>query len=212
MADGLFESLNEDYTYACGVLAQILGPENEEETGMFTNYYWLMPVAKLVEKYGLDHFDLSMRMIEEITKRNTGEYTIRPFVEKHQEKTMEQMARWSLNTNFHVRRLACEGSRPRLPWAAKLQCFIDDPAPLLSTLNQLKDDESKYVQNSVANCINDIFKDNFDVAKDLIDSWIFSDLKNVEVPPQRKWIIRHAIRNFRKKNVDWALKMTTDLK
>ena len=82
IADELYISLGEDYEKGLTVLMQILGPENEEETGMFTNFYWIMPIAKYVEKYGLDHFDLSMKAIEEITKRNTGEYTIRPFLEK----------------------------------------------------------------------------------------------------------------------------------
>ena len=86
IADELYKALGEDYEKGLAVLIQILGSENEEETGMFTNFYWIMPIAKYVEKYGLDHFDLSMKAIEEITKRNTGEYTIRPFLEtKNQE-------------------------------------------------------------------------------------------------------------------------------
>jgi len=49
---------------------------------MFTKYYWIMPIAKYVEKYGLDHFSESMDAIEKITKRNTGEYAIRRFIRK----------------------------------------------------------------------------------------------------------------------------------
>ena len=71
MADELYASLGQDYETGLRILRQILGPENEEETGMFTNYYWIMPIAKYVEKYGLEHFGSSMRAIEEITKRNT---------------------------------------------------------------------------------------------------------------------------------------------
>ena len=83
IADELYERLGGDYKAGLKILIQIIGPENEEETGMFSNFYWLMPIAKYVEKYGLSAFDQSMHAIEEITKRNTGEYTIRPYLLKY---------------------------------------------------------------------------------------------------------------------------------
>ena len=88
IADNLQKYLKGRYKDTLRVLMQILGPENPEETGMFTNFYWLMPVGKFVEKYGLDDFTLSIKAIEEITKRNTGEYAIRPFARKYPVKTL----------------------------------------------------------------------------------------------------------------------------
>lgn len=205
IADELNSFLHGNYLQKIELLLKILGPENEEETGMFKKYYWIMPIAKFVEKYGLKDFDVSMSAIEEITKRNTGEYTIRPFIERYPERTMTRMLDWSMNPNMHIRRLASEGGRPRLPWATKLQQFIDDPSPLLPILETLKDDESKFVQKSVANCLNDILKDNPDVAKELVGSWTIDPSK------QRKWIINHALRNLKKKNDAWALKITSSL-
>jgi len=201
IADQFSAYISEDYKKTIEVLTQVLGPENEEETGMFTNFYWVMPIAKYVEKYGLDDFDLSMKAIEEITKRNTGEYAIRPFIEKYQKKSLSQLRKWSKSKNRHVRRLSSEGPRPRLPWASKLQIFIDEPTLIIPILNNLKDDASKYVQKSVANCINDILKDNLDVGKDLIESWMPSESKNTS------WIIKHALRNLKKKEDAWALKI-----
>lgn len=205
MADQLHEVLGLGYTENMAYLLKILGPENPEETGMFTNFYWIMPIAKYVEKYGLAAFDLSMHAIEEITKRNTSEYTIRPYIEKYPQKTMDLMLRWSKDENFHIRRLASEGGRPRLPWASKIQAFIDDPSPLLPILDQLKDDPSKYVQKSVANCLNDIIKDNFPLAKQQIESWL---------PAQSKantWIIKHALRKLKKAENPWALSLLETL-
>lgn len=191
IADKLSSHLTNDYETNARILIQILGPENEEVVGMFTNFYWIMPIAKYVEKYGLNHFEPSMGLIEEITKRNTGEYAIRPFIQAHPEKTMQKMEDWSTNQNKHIRRLSSEGGRPRLPWATKLDLFIKDPSPLLPILNNLKDDKSKYVQKSVANCINDILKDNKDVGIQLIESW-----KEENMSKERKWIIKHALRNL----------------
>ena len=67
IADHLQVFLPPHYPDAVSVLLKILGPENEKETGTFTNFYWLMPVGKFVEKYGLDHFSESIAAIGEIT-------------------------------------------------------------------------------------------------------------------------------------------------
>tara|TARA_R110000868_G_scaffold259361_6_gene517364 strand:+ start:11683 stop:12459 length:777 start_codon:yes stop_codon:yes gene_type:complete len=201
IADELNLTLGKAYPENLAILSQILGPENHEETGMFSNFYWIMPFAKYVEKYGLNEFELSMMAIKEITKRNTGEYAIRPYIEKYPEQTLAQMMEWSKDTNFHVRRLASEGGRPRLPWASKLDMFITDPTPLLPILENLKDDTSKYVQKSVANCINDILKDNPETGKKLINGWATKPSKECE------WIIKHALRNLIKKSDLWALKI-----
>jgi len=202
IADELHQSLGKPYVKNVTVLQQILGPENEAETGMFTNYYWIMPIAKYVEKYGLDDFVLSIKALEEITKRNTSEYAIRLFIEKHPKQTLKEMLNWSTNKNMHVRRLSSEGIRPRLPWATKLQQFIDDPKPILPILQNLKDDPSKYVQKSVANCVNDILKDNPVIAKQLIEEWNVDNISKA-----RKWIIKHALRNLLKQEDAWAKKM-----
>lgn len=198
MADALYHHLPYEYPEAVLKLVAILGPENEKETGMFKEFYWVMPLAKYVEKYGLEYFDASMEAIYEITKRNTGEYTIRPFLEKYPEKTLATMLKWSKDENKHVRRLASEGVRPRLPWASKLDQFIVDPSPILPILENLKDDSSKYVQKSVANCINDILKDNLEIGKTWIENWTPSATK------ERKWIIKHALRNLLKADDTWA--------
>ncbi len=203
IADELNLHLSGNYQNKVGYLRNILGPENEKETGMFKEFYWVMPLAKFVEKYGLEHFDESIGAIYEITKRNTGEYTIRPYLEKYPTKTLEVMLSWSQDSNKHVRRLSSEGVRPRLPWASKLDSFINNPTPILPILENLKDDPSKYVQKSVANCVNDILKDNPEVAKSLVDGWV------INATQPRKWIIKHALRNLIKKQDPWALRVVS---
>ncbi len=106
IADLLKQFLPEKYEVALGILMKILGPENKEETGMFTNFYWLMPVGKFVEKYGLNNFNESIQAISEITKRNTGEYAIRPFARQYPTKTLTVCKKWAQSKNFHLRRLS----------------------------------------------------------------------------------------------------------
>ncbi|MGH7456065.1 MAG: DNA alkylation repair protein [bacterium] len=190
-----------DYPEALHILLQILGPDNPNETGMFKTGYWLMPVAKFVELYGLAHYDLSMRAIYEITKRHTGEYAIRPYIEKAPRPSIRLMKKWARDANVHVRRLASEGLRPRLPWAKKLDIFIDDAEPVLEVLELLKTDHSSFVKKSVANNMNDILKDHYGVAMPILRRW--ADLRN----PHTNWIIKHALRNLLKQNDREAVKI-----
>ena len=201
ITDALRSNLPEDYMQATAILMQILGPENKNETGMFKEYYWVMPIAFFVEKYGTDHFKQSMKMIEAITKRNTGEYAIRPFILKYPDKTLSIMKRWSKSKNVHLRRLASEGLRPRLPWAKKISIFCDAPAPVIELLENLKSDDSAFVRKSVANHMNDLLKENNDEAFAVLARWH----KNAST--ETKWIIKHALRNEIKNKNPKALKL-----
>lgn len=190
IADGLHQYLPNNYIKAIDILLQILGPENPKETGMFTNYYWVMPIGKYVEKYGLNDLNISLDAIQEITKRNTGEYAIRPYVRQYPQQTLKRMQQWAMSDSFHLRRLASEGLRPKLPWAGKLDLFIDKPKPVFDILELLKEDKVKFVQKSVANHLTDYLKVNYDVAAPLIKQWRKSKNK------QTQWILKHATRKI----------------
>ena len=56
---------------------------NKKETGIFKEFYWILPIGKYIEKYGLENLEISISAIEEITKRNTGEYAIPKNVNRH---------------------------------------------------------------------------------------------------------------------------------
>lgn len=188
IADNLKKYLPTEYTVALSILMQILGSENKEETGMFSNFYWLMPVGKFIEKYGLDNFNPSIKGIEEITKRNTGEYAIRPFARKYPEKVMAVCKKWAQSKNFHLRRLASEGLRPKLPWATKLDTWNTNPAPIFAILEILKEDEVKFVKKSVANHLRDWLKVNPKEAQKVMMRWSKSENEHT------KWILKHAQR------------------
>lgn len=186
IADQLHRYLPADYRESVGLLIQILGPENKEETGMFSRFYWVMPIAKYVEKYGLNHYLTSMTAIEEITKRNTGEYAVRPFIRKYPDQTLKQMKSWAVSDNFHLRRLASEGLRPKLPWATKLELYIDRPEPVFEILELLKEDPVHFVKKSVANHIADYLKVNSSAVEKLISDWRKSENEHTQ------WILKYA--------------------
>jgi 3-methyladenine DNA glycosylase AlkC len=104
---------------------------------------------------------------------------------------MKQMKLWAKNSNEHLRRLACEGCRPRLPWAVALPRFKKDSTLVLEIIELLKKDKSKYVQKSVANNLNDISKDNPQVVIKFVKN-------NLGVSKELDWICKHGSRTLLK--------------
>ena len=191
IAEQLKYHLPNNYDNALTILISILGEENPNQTGMFKNYYWIMPIGKFISVFGLDYFESSITGIEEVTKRNTGEYAIRPFIVKYPEKTLKIIEKWANSPNFHLRRLASEGLRPRLPWAPKLDIFIENPAPVFKILEILNRDDIMFVKKSVANHLTDWIKVNREKTIPLIEEWKKMD------NPNTKWIIKRATRKMK---------------
>ena len=144
-----------------------------------------------IEQFGLNHFELSMDALEFLTPGSSSEFAIRPFILQNPHKTMKRMAKWSLSKDEHVRRLACEGCRPRLPWAIALPEYKKDPSAVLKIILKLMDDESLYVRRSVANNLNDISKDNPHLVIDTARQYLGQS-------PETDWVIKHACRSLLK--------------
>lgn len=168
---------------------QVLYAVDQECTGF---PYVFLP--DFVEVHGLaePHWELSMQALERFTSGSTAEYAVRAFLLRDPERMMRQMERWAEHPNEHVRRLASEGCRPRLPWGQALPMFKRDPAPVLAVLERLKADPSLYVRKSVANNLNDIAKDNPAVVLETARRWKGSH-------PDTDWIVRHGCRTLIRK-------------
>lgn len=124
-----------------------------------------------IETYGIDHFEQSVHSIELVTQFTSCEFAVRPFLNRYGARMIEQMKTWSLHENLHVRRLASEGSRPRLPWAMAVPLLKKDPSPILPILENLKTDLSEYVRRSVANSLNDIARDHPAIVISIAKNW-----------------------------------------
>lgn len=155
-------------------------------------------LPEYVALYGLDDFDLSMQALRHFTRFGSSEFAIRHFLIKDMPRTLSVMETWSRDENEHVRRLASEGCRPRLPWSFQLKELIADPSPVTAILDNMKGDDALYVRKSVANHLNDITKDNPAFVFRLIEDW----------PKGHKhtdWIVRQALRTLIKKGDATAL-------
>lgn len=194
--------LPQDYPRAVAiVLASLesLAATVDEDSSLGS--FVFMPHCQFVADFGIEHFDLSMQANYELTKRFTAEFSVRPFIERYPDRALALLAKWASDPNEHVRRLVSEGTRPRLPWAARLPAFQHDPAPVLALLERLKDDPSLYVRRSVANNLNDIGKDHPDVLVATARAWMKG------ASPERQWLIRHALRSAVKRGDAGALRV-----
>jgi len=194
--ESMFEYLPDNFEQAGKIILNSLSPAKEgdifgitvDEEGIAG--WVIMPMTHYVGVHGLDHFDLSMNLFKEMTKRFTSEFGIRYFLLKKSNKTLTTLKLWLNDDDKHVRRLISEGIRPRLPWAMQLPHFIQDPTPVIELLEYLKDDQDEYVRRSVANNLNDIAKDHPDVVSNIAEQWIQGASAN------RKKLIRHACRTL----------------
>ena len=166
------------------VLRKIAAPESNSFVGIW--------YADFVGQYGTNHTKKALAALRYFTRFGSAELAIREFILQDPEFTLAEMIRWSTDQNEHVRRLASEGSRPRLPWGKQLGSLVADPRPTREILDNLCEDESLYVRKSVANHLNDISKDHPDYVLEVVNSW---DQRN----PHVAWITKHALRTLIKK-------------
>ncbi|SFX50755.1 DNA alkylation repair protein [Marinospirillum alkaliphilum] len=199
LAKVLHRFLPSDQEQAIQWLVASMGPRLERDQGNSMAPFLYLPHSFYLAHYGLDHFEASMQAQYQLTQRFTAEFSIRPFLERYPEATLERLHQWAEDNDHHVRRLVSEGTRPRLPWAPRLKSFQKDPQPVLALLEKLKDDPELYVRRSVANNLNDIGKDHPDVLLDCVARW------SARASEARRWIIRHALRSLVKQGHPQAL-------
>ncbi|MFY0728934.1 DNA alkylation repair protein [Pseudomonas sp. NFX15] len=157
-----------------------------------------MCLPQYVASYGAHAFDVSMDALKYFTAFGSSEFAIRHFLRRDLERSLELMHDWSLDANEHVRRLASEGCRPRLPWSFRLEPVQADPRLAAGILDNLKADPSLYVRKSVANHLNDITKDHPGWVLDLIEGWSLDNRHTA-------WIAKHALRSLIKQGNQRAL-------
>jgi 3-methyladenine DNA glycosylase AlkC len=157
----------------------------------------LIVFSDFVEIFGLQDFTISMEALEFFTEFGSAEFAVRQFIKLDQKRALKFFAKWCKSENYHVRRLASEGLRPRLPWGCALEEFKKNPSAIFPILEELKFDEFEYVRKSVANNLNDISRTHPQLVLDLLKRWKSEGVKMN--------LIKHALRTLLKKGNHEAL-------
>ncbi|MGV7242136.1 DNA alkylation repair protein [Caballeronia sp. M23-90] len=181
MTHALHATLPEDFSEALNIL-RVLAPNMQQ--GFST-----LVLPDYVGQYGRDDFELSMDALKYFTGFGSSEFAVREFLRQDLKRALAIMKVWSRDESDHVRRLASEGSRPRLPWSFRLDAIMADPALAAPILENLRADPSLYVRKSVANHLNDVTKVHPEWVLDRLKTWPIDQAHTA-------WIAKRALRSL----------------
>lgn len=193
-----------DYQPAVRVLLRSLPPElDPTKTDNDFGEFIYGPYGAFVAEYGCtaDDVTFSLAALRQITKRFSVEFPIRSFINAFQVETMAFLSDCATDDNYHVRRLASEGTRAKLPWAKKINIDYTDPLPLLDVLFA---DNTRYVTRSVANHLNDIAKVDPKLVISTLQRWKKS---GQQTTLEMQFITRHSLRTLEKQGNAQALQL-----
>ncbi len=156
----------------------------------------------LAVRHGLeDHRDRALDLLYAATQRFSMEFYIRPFLNRWPDETLARLVVWARDDNYHVRRLVSEGTRPKLPWARKVDLSLEQTLPLLDVLQS---DPTRFVTRSVANHLNDVAKTDPDAVLERLSAW---EIAATQKQGEHAWMRRHALRTLIKDGHAGAMTM-----
>ena len=121
---------------------------------------------------------------------------VRQTIAKNLTESLEELSKWTSSTDENIRRFASEATRPRGVWCEHIEALKQNPELGLVILEPLKSDNSKYVQDSVGNWLNDASKTQPKFVIDICKKWD-ADSKT----KQTAYIIKKALRTTEKVSI-----------
>lgn len=115
---------------------------------------------------------------------------LRPHVVKSPKSSVEQLLPWVTDPSANIRRFAIESTRPRGVWSAHISVLKAEPKIASSLLKPVTSDPSRYVQNSVANWLNDAWKTRPDWVEAFCDR-----IAAANPTDETLYIVKRALRN-----------------
>ena len=106
---------------------------------------------------------------------------------------IRELLPWVGDADENVRRCAVEGTRPRGVWTAHVPELKERPELASDLLEPVRSDPSRYVQNAVANWLNDASRTQPDWVIAITDRW-----RAESETRETAYIVRRGLRTLRK--------------
>jgi 3-methyladenine DNA glycosylase AlkC len=204
IAETIERYLPRDFPNAAAQIVRSLPPplDASKSDDDFGDYIFA-PLGEFVVRNGLkkEHLRVSLHTLKEITQRFSMEDSLRAFLNQFPKETLREFTRWAKDSNYHVRRLVSESTRPLLPWSVRVNLSVESVIPLLDTLHA---DRTRYVTRSVANHLNDIAKSDPELVVKTLKRWHETEKQE---PHELNWMTRHALRTLVKRGHKESLKL-----
>jgi 3-methyladenine DNA glycosylase AlkC len=124
--------------------------------------------------------------------REVAWFALRDHVSSEIDKAINLLSLWTMDDKENIRRYASEITRPRGVWCSHIELLKKHPEKAISIIEPLKSDKSKYVQNSVANWLNDASKTRPDWVLQINKKW------QPKAEKETEYILKRGLRTLRK--------------
>lgn len=123
--------------------------------------------------------------------REVAWMALRPHIIKQLPEALTALQSFAKNEDPNLRRFASEASRPRGVWCAHIPELKKDPALALPLLELLKNDPSRYVQDSLGNWLNDAAKNQPEFVRNTCAKWLADHPTKAT-----EYIVKRGLRNL----------------
>ena len=138
---------------------------------------------KLIQPFAAD---------EHMNVKECAWFALRPYIIEDFEKSLPLLEKWVNHRDPNIRRCAIEGTRPRGVWTQHFELLKDKPQKALSLLTPCLSDESRYVQNALANWLNDASKSQPEWVTKLCGKWSTKSKTR-----ETAYIVKRALRTIK---------------